>query len=238
MSDVRNFASQEAITKLQELAGDARIAMLCTNLAQLPFSTCPMSTQKVDETNGAIWFFSSHDSQHNRDIEKDNRVQVIYANNGDSSYLTVFGTAELLHDRAKIDELWTPLAKVWFQEGKEDPNLRLIKVTPQEGFYWDTKHGKMVSFLKMIASIATGKTMDDGIQGSLTLGNDQNAMDDDSQLSTDQSAVLAKAKMPTPQQTVKSMKGKTNEHDEDLLHGQHNPIDAVTDPAVNITKSA
>ncbi len=234
MSDVKNFDSQEAIGKLQELAADARIAMLCTNLTQLPFSTCPMSTQQVDETTGAIWFFSSNASQHNRDIEQDSRVQVIYVNNGDSSYLTVYGTAEILHDRAKIDELWTPLAKVWFQAGKDDADLRLIKVTPQEGFYWDTKHGKMVSFLKMMASIATGKTMDDGIQGSLSLNNQ--SVDND-QLAASHSGADVKAKMPTAKQTVKSMKGKTNEHDEDLLHGQHNPLDAVTDPAVNIIKA-
>ncbi len=230
MSDVQNFTQHDAIKKLQELAGDARIAMLCTNLTQAPFSTCPMATQKVDEATGVLWFFSSNDSQHNREIENDSRVQLIYANNGDSSYLTVFGLAEVLYDQAKIEELWTPLVKVWFQGGKDDPNLRLIKVTPQEGFYWDTKHGKMMSFLKMLASIAVGKTMDGGIRGSLDIIHD--SVDADNQSFTN-----AKAKMPTPQQTVKSMKGKTNEHDEDLLHGNHTPSDAVTDPAVNILKS-
>ena len=169
MSDVQNLVQHDAIGKLQELTKDARIAMLCTNLAQAPFSTCPMSTQQVDEATGDLWFFSGHDSQHIRDIAADNRVQLIYANNNDYAYLTVFGTAEVLRDQAKIDELWTSLAKVWFQGGKDDPNLRLSKVTPQEGFYWDTKHGKMVSFLKMITSVATGKTMDDGIQGRLTV---------------------------------------------------------------------
>ena len=233
MSDVQNLVQHDAISKLQEMTKDARIAMLCTNLAQVPFSTCPMSTQTVDEATGAIWFFSGSDSQHIRDIEKDNRVQLIYAHNGDSAYLSVFGTAEVLHDQAKIDELWTPLAKVWFPGGKDDPNLRLIKVTPQEGLYWDTKHGKMVSFLKMIASLATGKTMDDGIQGSLTLDSDpaQSAL-------YDPSGATVKARMPTPKQTVQSMKGKTHEHDEDMLHGSHIPLNAVTDPAVHILKSA
>jgi len=224
MSDVQNLAQQAAISKLQELTKDTRIAMLCTNLAQVPFSACPMSTQQVEEKTGAIWFFSSDDNQHTHEIAIDNRVQLIYADNGSSSYLTVTGTAELLYDQAKIDELWTPLVKVWFQGGKDDPHLRLLKVTPQEGFYWDTKHGKMVSFLKMIASVATGKTMDGGIQGSLTLAGEHNGPN-------------VKAKMPTPLQTVKSMQGKTHEHDEDLLHGSHHALDAITDPAINIVKS-
>ena len=170
MSDVKNLAQSEAISKLQELTEDAPITMFCTNLTNVPFDTCPMSTQKVDD-NGAIWFFSGNDSEHARNIEEDDRVQLLYTNNGNYSYLTISGTAEILHDQARIDELWTPAAKVWFQGGKDDPKLRLIKVTPQEGFYWDTKHGKMVSFLKMVASFATGKTMDDGVQGNLSIGN-------------------------------------------------------------------
>ncbi len=243
MSDVQNFFQQEAINKLQALAEGARIAMLCTNMAHIPFSTCPMATQKVDESTGAIWFFTGNDGQHTQDIQADSRVQLIYANNSDSAYLTVSGMAEILDDKAKIDELWSPLAKVWFQGGKDDPNLRLLKVTPQEGFYWDTKHSKMVSFIKMAASIVIGKTMDDGIKGSLTIGNTTDASNNEhnnmenNTSPTDLSGTGAKAKMPTPKETVKSMKGKTNEHDEDLLHGSHNPSDAVTDPAVSILKS-
>ncbi len=168
MSDILNLSQQDAISKLQKLTKDSPITMLCTNLGQIPFSTCPMSTQTVDDA-GTIWFFTGNDSQHTREIQADNRVQLLYSNNNDYAYLTISGTAEVLHDQAKIAELWTPAAKVWFQGGQDDPQLRLIKVTPQEGFYWDTKHGKMVSFLKMIASVATGKTMDDGVQGRLTV---------------------------------------------------------------------
>ena len=42
-----------------------------------------------------------------------------------------------------------------------------IKVTPSEGYYWDTKHGTAVAFLKMAASVITGKTMDDSVEGTL-----------------------------------------------------------------------
>ncbi len=77
------------------------------------------------------------------------------------------GNDVITEDKNKIDELWTPIIKTWFQEGKDDPNLTLLKVTPAEAYYWDTKHGKMVSFAKMMASIVVGKTMDDGIEGKL-----------------------------------------------------------------------
>ena len=170
MSEVQNLTQDNAIKKMQEITEDAPIAMLCTNLKSMPFSTCPMSTQQVDE-EGMIWFLTGADSQHSREIEADPRVQLIYSNTGDYSYLTIYGTAELLQDQSMIDKLWTPLAKVWFQQGKDDPNLRVLKIRPEQGFYWDTKNSKTVSFLKMVTSVVTGKTMDDGVQGSISISN-------------------------------------------------------------------
>ena len=55
------------------------------------------------------------------------------------------------------------------QGGVDDPNLSVIQVVPDDGYYWNNKNGKMVAFAKMAASLITGKTMDDGIEGNLDL---------------------------------------------------------------------
>jgi general stress protein 26 len=77
------------------------------------------------------------------------------------------GTAVISTDREKIRELWSPLARTWFTEGEEDPRLSVIKVTPSQGYYWDTKHGLPVAGVKMLIGAILKKTMDDGIQGKL-----------------------------------------------------------------------
>ena len=59
------------------------------------------------------------------------------------------------------------MAKAWFQEGKDDPNLSLIKVTPENAYYWEPKHNKMVTLFKMASSAVTGEQMDIGNQGKL-----------------------------------------------------------------------
>lgn len=79
----------------------------------------------------------------------------------------MFGTAKISQDRAKIKELWSVWAKTWFQDGPEDAKLSLITVTPVSSEYWDTKHNKMVQLIKIAASIVSGKTMDDGVEGKL-----------------------------------------------------------------------
>lgn len=167
MGKVKNLISREAVTKIQELAKDVDIAMFCSNLGAKPFSSCPMSTQQVED-DGTIWFFSGKDSDHNKDIAKDSAVQLLYSSKvGESDHLSIFGHAEVTFDRAKAEELMTEMVKVWFPKGVDDPNLSMIKFTPKEGYYWDTQHGKMVAFAKMIAGRITGQEMDDSVEGTL-----------------------------------------------------------------------
>ena len=168
MGDIKNLSGKEAISKLQELIKAADICLFTTNLTKLPLSTRPMSTQEVDD-DGSIWFFSGKASNKNQEIKNDQRVQLFYYNKGSSEYLSVYGEATLLHDRNEIERLWSPIVKTWFTEGKDDPDLQLIKVTPVDAYYWDTKHNKMVAGLKILTGAVTGITMDDGVEGNMQL---------------------------------------------------------------------
>jgi general stress protein 26 len=165
----KNLMNEEAVNKLKELAMDIDIALFCTNLKTDDGSTSrPMSTQGVDE-DGTLWFFSAKDSDKNRDIKEDNHVQLFYSHPGNMSYMVVNGIAQILFDKNKVEELWSPLVKTWFQGGKDDPNLSLIKITPVSAYYWDTKGNKMINFFKMLASVATGKTLVDAEEGELNV---------------------------------------------------------------------
>jgi general stress protein 26 len=170
MGEYKDLTGKEAIEKLQKLVKSADICLFTTSLTQLPLATRPMSTQEVDD-DGSLWFFSGKSSNKNEDIIKDNRVQLFYYNKGSSEYLSVFGEAELLHDRQQIERLWSPIVKTWFTEGKDDPDLQLIRVRPTEAHYWDTKHNKMVAGFKILTGAITGVTMDDGVEGKMTLTN-------------------------------------------------------------------
>ncbi|MEP6746330.1 MAG: pyridoxamine 5'-phosphate oxidase family protein [Bacteroidota bacterium] len=167
MSNTSNPEQQDAVKKLKELIDQIDMCLFCTNLKTNDGSTTrPMSTAQVDD-NGDIWFMSGKDSDKNKEIKKDSRVQLFYSHPGKSSYAVVNGTATLSEDKQKIEELWTPLAKTWFKEGKDDPNISLIKVSGITAYYWDTKGNRMINFFKMVASVATGKTLVDAEQGEL-----------------------------------------------------------------------
>ncbi len=165
-----NLSNKEGIKKLKELAEKARICLFCTNLDEQPVSTRPMSLQEVDE-EGNLWFISSKESNKNFDIKADKKVQLFFSNNSDSEYLSVYGDAYIYTDQATIDEKWSAFAKPWFDEGKEDPAVTIIRVQPSESYYWDTKAGKMVSILSFAFAVIAGKETDnsDGIEGKIKI---------------------------------------------------------------------
>lgn len=161
---IQNLSGTEAIEKLQDLADG--ICMFTTFADTRPAPSRPMALQAVED-DGSLYFFSAASSNKNKELAHDPGVQLFFSNEGSSEYLSIYGKATISRDRARIDKYWNPFIKVWFQEGKEDPAITVIRVQPQDIRYWDTKNNRVVSFLKMAASLATGKTMDDGVEGKL-----------------------------------------------------------------------
>jgi len=84
-----------------------------------------------------------------------------------SDFLTLYGKATITTDKQKIDELWDPMMKTWFTEGKDDPRISVIKFTPEEGYYWDTKHVMAVGMVKRAVGAIIGETYDDSIEGTI-----------------------------------------------------------------------
>lgn len=167
-SEIRNLKREEANAKIKQIIDDTDICLFTTDLSSLPLMTRPMSTQRVDE-DGTIWFFSDKDSDKNEHIKKDERVQLFYANKKGSEYLSLYGTAAIVQDADMAKELWSAPMKIWFKD-PEDPNLTILKVTPQDGYYWDTKDGKLVSLMKMAVGAITGKELDGSVEGKIKTG--------------------------------------------------------------------
>jgi general stress protein 26 len=167
MGDIKNLEYQEAADKLKELA-ENKICLFCTYENNEIISR-PMNTAGIDE-DGTLWFLSRKDSLKNMQVENNNLVHLMYLDTGRNHYLSLTGNAVILQDRDRINELWSPLAKAWFEEGKDDPELSLIKVTPDKGHYWDTKNGKLVTMIKIAAAAITGKKNDDGgVEGDIDM---------------------------------------------------------------------
>ena len=118
----------EHIAKLAELIKDVRVAMLTTTRPDGRLVSRPLGTQEV-EFDGDLWFATEADSAKVAEIAANPFVNVSYASTSDNTYVSVSGRAEVIDDRAKVEALWSPGMKLFVPGGKDDPNLRLIRVS-------------------------------------------------------------------------------------------------------------
>ena len=150
-----------------QLLKDIRYAMLTTQESDGDFHDRPVYTHGVDD-DGKIWFFTHATGRKVREMGRDPRVGVSYEDHGSETYVTLAGTAEVVKDQAKIDELWVDGLKAWFSEGKDDPSISLVKVHPHQGEYWDKPGGKLNTLFQMAEGAVIGEP--DQSQINQTLG--------------------------------------------------------------------
>jgi general stress protein 26 len=162
---IQNLNGVSAGSKIKELAENSRSCCMLTALNQLPIKTRPMAVQKVD-ARGCIYFLSHRTSDKNSEITASPYVQLVFINEGKAEYLTLYGKAFIYHSQSEIDEMYSPFANNWF-DGKDDPNISIIRFEPEEGHYWDTKHNKVMQMAGILIGAVTGKQMDDGVEGNL-----------------------------------------------------------------------
>ncbi|WP_100614512.1 pyridoxamine 5'-phosphate oxidase family protein [Confluentibacter citreus] len=166
MSNVKNLFDDKAIEKLKKITESSKTCLFCTDLSVLPINARPMSVSEIDD-NGDIWFISSKQSNKNFEIFKDNKVQLFFTNTKDNEFLSLYGEAKIYTDTSIIEKLWTPIAKAWFNQGKDDPDVSVICVKPNDAYYWDSESGKVISLLKIAAQAVTGLKMNIGREGKL-----------------------------------------------------------------------
>jgi len=151
----------EQIKKLAEMIKDIDFAMLTTIAEDGTLHSRPMSTQRV-EFDGDLWFFTRASAPKVGEIEREHQVNVSYAKPEDQRYISVSGRAVVVRDRAKIEELWSPVLKAWFPEGPEDPDLALLKVSAERAEYWDSPSSAVAHAISFVKAIVTGTPANPG----------------------------------------------------------------------------
>jgi general stress protein 26 len=119
----------------------------------------PMSAY-LERGSNAIFFLTDARRHKDEEIAGNPNVNVSFADAGEQKYVSVTGTAVVSNDRAKIKQLFSTPAKAWW-ESAEDPNIRVIRITPDDAEFWDTP-GSVISYVKMAAAAMTGSRPDIG----------------------------------------------------------------------------
>ena len=143
--------------KLWALIKGIRFAMFTTRHHNGHLHSRPMTTQNSAlEEDSSLWFFMSRKGEPVVDLVTDPVVNVVYADPGEDSYVSVSGIAAVIEDLAKKRQLWSKLNEAWFPGGPTDPDLALVQVRIVHANFWDVKESQIVQLFKMAKAAITG----------------------------------------------------------------------------------
>ena len=158
MGDDMERTGAEAIDRAWTMMEDIRICMFVTRegagMRARPMDAHPSRDE------GCIWFLSDLRAHKDEELRSDPHAALTFARGND--FVSVSGEAEIHRDRGKIDELWTDMNKAFWPEGKEDPNIGVIRFVPDHAEYWDGPSSSIMVALKMAAARLTGNPTDLG----------------------------------------------------------------------------
>ena len=128
-----------------------------------------MTVQEVDD-EGNLWFISAIDTHKDQELQKDSHACLFFQAADQAEFLELRGTALVTQDKSRIHQLWDPRMNAWFEKGKDDPRVSVIKVTPKEGYYWDTYKGGFASGVRMlVGTFLLQETHPDSAEGQLRI---------------------------------------------------------------------
>lgn len=132
----------------QNLRSD-RVVMLGLEV-NAPTALRPMTALVQDDADeGPIWFFTSTDTDIVAGLDTQDLAIFTFASKGHDLFATVHGHLTRTHDRATIDRLWTPWVAAWYEGGKDDPKLELLRFDPAKAEIWRSGSG-LLAGLKLL----------------------------------------------------------------------------------------
>ncbi len=152
------MSRQDHIDKIQEVIKDVKFAMMSTVNKKGDIHAWPMTTTETSIGAKEIWFIGDKTSDVVKDIQDNPKVGLTYATQDAKNYVSISGNAELSDDKDKLDELWSPMDSAFFEKGKEDEKVQLIKVVPHGAECWISGSSTVNMFKMAVAAVQEGKT--------------------------------------------------------------------------------
>ncbi|MFL6733268.1 MAG: pyridoxamine 5'-phosphate oxidase family protein [Sphingomicrobium sp.] len=104
------------------------------------------------EDGGTIYFFAAHSEPLVQDLGSNHRAVATYTSKDHKVFAHIHGTLVLHHDRAVIDRLWNPFIASWYKDGKDDPDLALLRFDVEKADVWEAHLGSTLkaAFIRML----------------------------------------------------------------------------------------
>ncbi|MGJ8545034.1 MAG: pyridoxamine 5'-phosphate oxidase family protein [Sulfitobacter sp.] len=137
-------AQQEVQSEFWDSMEDIRAGMLSAGSAR----AVPM-THYLDKDQNTLWFITAKGTELAIAAQDGAPAQYTVTSKDEGFYARIDGALQTVTDPAKLDEIWNRFAAAWFEDGKQDPDVQLLRMPLSSAETWET--GGSLSFLYEIA---------------------------------------------------------------------------------------
>jgi general stress protein 26 len=157
-----------SIRQLRRLLKGMPVGMLTTQTDGGASHSRPMLVHDVDDS-GWLWFLTDRHSRKACELSQNPRATVSFQSKKGDRYVSVQGTAVVVRDDVKLQELWNPTMRSWFPGGRRDPGIVLVALRVSRAEYWLVPRSRFKRIVGMVLATVTGKRREAGGHGILEL---------------------------------------------------------------------
>lgn len=139
--------TQEAQTQFWDQLDSGHICMLW--IPETDQHPQPM-TFFADQDNSAIWFITASDTDLAGALASTKPARMTFNAKRQDYQCSIAGDLTIVQDEAKLDELWNLAVAAWFDGGRDDPKVRLLRFDPKEAAMWATDGNSVMVGLKLL----------------------------------------------------------------------------------------
>jgi general stress protein 26 len=123
--------------------------------------TRPMTAQLEGDT-GPIWFFTAKYTDLVQGLSENTRAIAAFASKGHELFASIHGTLSLDNDRTVIDRLWNRYVAAWYEQGKDDPKLALLRLDAERATIW-LDGSSLVAGIKLLLGVDPKESYKDNV---------------------------------------------------------------------------
>lgn len=143
---------QELEKKFWDAIADDRTLMLGLNGVE-DGHTRPMTAMLDDSQSEtgprSMWFFTTKDNAMVHQLDQGHRAIATFAAKDHDIFATIHGTLLVDNNPAMIDKLWNSHVAAWYEGGRNDPNICLMRLDPDNAEIWENA-SSLLAGIKML----------------------------------------------------------------------------------------
>jgi general stress protein 26 len=124
---------------------------------------------RPDRNAGDILFVTDARSYKDDDIKAGPEVCFTVIDAGDKAYLSITGRAEMLRDSVLAAKIWKKTDDMWWPDGPDDRNVRVLRIKPARAELWDGPASSIVAVYAFAKARLTGDKPDLGENRKVTV---------------------------------------------------------------------